>query len=90
MNNGHNAFLISLTDPLTLREVLDCLPHTAIKRSGVGRALKRQATLPVVHPPVMESGRGFSVDQIFLQKALQDHLLSTEEEEDIRLEESDF
>ncbi len=77
-----------LTDPLTLCEVLDGLPHAAIERSSVGGALERQATLPVVHSPVMESGRGFSVDQILLQKALQDHLINTITI--IRIEESDF
>ncbi len=45
-----------VTDPLTLCEVLDGLPHAAIERSSVGGALERQATLPVVHSPVMEMG----------------------------------
>ncbi len=76
-----------VTDPLTLCEVLDGLPHAAIERSSVGGALERQATLPVVHSPVMESGRGFSVDQILLQKALQDHLITNTS---IKIEGSDF
>lgn len=85
---GHDDSGINIS--LTIRQVLDGLPHATVECSGVSGALERQAALPVVHSPVMESGRGFSVYQIFLQKALQDHLLNTEKARDIRREESDF
>lgn len=71
-----SASALLISDPLTLREILDGLPHTAVERPGVSGTLERQPALPVVHPPMVESGGGFSVDQVLLQKALQDRLHS--------------
>lgn len=59
---------------LTFRQVLQSLPHTSVKRSGVRRTLERQTTLPVVHLPVVERGCGLGVDQVLPEETLQDHL----------------
>lgn len=60
----------------TFRQVLQGLPHPPVEGSGVGRTLKGQTALPVVHLPVVESGRGLGVDQVLLQETLQNHLQS--------------
>lgn len=65
---------ICLANVLTIRQVLDGLPDATVEGTGVRRTLERQAALLVVHPPVMERWSGFSVDQVLLQEALEDHL----------------
>lgn len=58
----------------TFRQVLLGFAHAPVEGAGVGRTLEGQAALLVVHPPVVEGGRGPGVDQVLPHKALQDHL----------------
>lgn len=57
-----------------MADVLDGPAYAAVKGTGVGGALERQAELFVVDPPVVEDGVDLVVHHVPLQDALQHHL----------------
>lgn len=61
--------------PFTFSQVLNGFPYPSVKRSGVSRALEGQATLPVLHLPMVKCGRCYGVHQVLPQRTVQDHLL---------------
>lgn len=68
------ALIVFAFPSRTFRQVLHGFPDPTVEGACVGRALERQATLLVVHFPVVKCGRGLGVHQILLQEAFQNHL----------------
>ena len=58
----------------TFCKILYGFAYSPVKGAGIGWTLKGQATPPVLHLPMVEGGRGRSVDQIFPQGTLQYYL----------------
>lgn len=58
----------------TFCDVLHGFPDSSVEGAGVGGTLEGQATLLVVHLPVMKGWGGLGVLQVLPQETLQDYL----------------
>lgn len=58
----------------TFSQVLNGFPYPPVECSGVSWTLEGQATLPVLHLPMVKCGRCYGVHKVLPQRTVQDHL----------------